>query len=1747
MDEAIKELLEDIAIGDRVRLLYVINDHQTEYEGVVVSISDYTIKLEKQDGRPIRLRLGNEIRSIEQVSDKISSTEEAKPRQSSPVVQPQVVSFATAGNQIMRNFVVLPPSQPFVYQKATLKSKIKELLKKSENREFVKTINSVSNSVEFAIKNHELKEKYHNSRAKILREWTNCQSDTDYEIFYSFLGMMAIDAEHFDNDAIEAFVRTKNYSLAAYAATKGERNDDADVLTLCALLSNESSEITQYISQICVAKRDTEILFRLLQMYKDDPAQCEAIAACVVQVFIASGATLRSPITPYHTAYDAASQMLEVIPTSWKVPSAALRFWERYKQYSYPSNQPCQQNEYLIGNIIKFDKQKWGFISPKPSIGANHFFYVSQVLTDSEYGILLRKALQCGKYNQLEVIYELGKSTYRPGDISATAIELSPAGAQEFLRRASSPIQSDSSPVDAGIIERFDHVKREGIIVANQAKFRFSIWNVIDPWLRAYLEQGTDIAKVDVRFDAVNMRAQAIRRPDVTENPFHDYDQFVSDEKRREWEAFVEERQKSKAAVDLDTIDPYEAIPYVELEPYKENRKNEQLVPFLWIQGSMEDRTDISRITSPYTSTSASSSQLENTPRSLIPSDLTPTMKELGRQDRESIALARKAMVEGRLEEAERAFEKALEGGRFNEAAICDYITLCMRQSERIGRAVQLLKTYGALIPSEKLLNLKISVYDKKKDYKELCILYEEAVRTAPSVWKKAHSLYRLIDAYLNLKDYRNALNACMQWEALYQQHKYSSDADKLQKGIHNVERKKAICLYHLGKKDEAKTIATSLLRINPSDTAANSIMSDSLSEYTFGAEEINEVAEDSEEANDSKLSPFVRFKIRELNLASVLKSPNIRDGKYIGSEVDRRREIDELLQRRKLSSQSRSDSLFAACKILDQTGEQGSGSKESSRKYRYAGRAMAAWGDSMVAQTHQLDTTRMAYLYALKTLTPTEAGPEQGWIDAYNRYIKSFFLAQQGANSLDEYVNEQNNRRDRDAANTDIFVDHTIPDVLMRDYLCGILLLVNAIENQQSRQNTFLNDLYNRNIELRKSVCAQLSLFIESSLPSPITRTQFCDAMKNAARVLKQRVEQFNSRIAEISSVLLLQPLSITQLDELEPERWSRYLTATDNTRLSTIYYRIVRRSQDFYGSGEFDSRAECIRAILLEVDKLQENIYKEPTDISYDILLPALNQMKIRLLEKQDELYQVYLPKITIEETIPPFRSPNGDVQIHFTVRNDLNYQAAESFQIVEISGQDVLRSVESQTIQLLRGGEEEEVSVTVKLSENANAAGSFTAKVSFSYKFSDAPQSISTKYQDVEMTFIIRSEDFHPFSNPFAAYEEHIMEDEAMFFGREEMANRIIDKIQTPDGKMNYGGAVALYGQTRTGKSSLLYHLQNKLLQKYGDDVVIWDMGNLGDQEVSSAYLNNFYYTMLEVGHESILDNESLREIVLGIGLEPPLDAILQSEGSASTLFNSYMRKLNAILRDKNKIIVLILDEFTYLHSYIKKGLLPEHFMHAWKALLEKNCIFAVIAGQDDMPEFVRENQNDFGVVELIKLNYLAERDAKDLIQKPLESRNSRNDLFRDDGGVDELYSLTAGSAYLTIILCSKLVSYLNEKGASTITKGIINDFIHTHVLGPNSFLLDKHFEPQVQERGREELTPINAELLLSIARQSKMAGYARLDDITCGNMPKEEIVPYLERLVDRNVLLREGRDGYRIYVKLLQKWLIDTRGA
>ena len=1753
MTEFAKELLEDVKPGDYVQLFCGV-----EIQGIVIKWSENILYIEKSDKTTAKILL-NSLQMLNLIKRGASESGEGNVRETAaPLLNDNLVhpvQDKPAEYRVLRPLTDLDPGRSVGFSASEAISDLRKQLKACENSVLKKAMGGILDSLNTAVKNKEISYKYHNLRSRVLRIWDDCQSEPDYKIFYFALGTLAVIAGDYEY-SLEPMVRAHKYTLAAYAAEKGNLTESAQVLSLCALLSGENPNIDQSIAEICTARKDPDVLETLLDLNKNDPDRCECIASCAYALFTASGGMLRSDLPLHCSAYDAAKQLLSSIPDGWRGRETAVSYWKEFQSYSYPktSAEPvtCACGT-LTGYVNVFNhEEKWGFISP------NHYFYIKQVRDDSERGILLRKMLEAGLWFRLEVSFRIGESAIRPGTSAATSIELTENGYREALERSNSQEQKGS--IDAYFPEYED-----GRIRSSDGKlYEFKWESIIDPWLRAYYSKNFEPQNQDVTFDVTGKRAINIRWRNPPDRDRETYACYVSEAEINAWNLYVSGETAKKDNLASAAEDVYTKYPYVDLEEWESIPETEEDSPLTWggktqIGVEKQSRTQ--------------EAHLEPASKVFAKSD-TGTAPVLTREARILAEQARKERIAGHLEQAAALFENALQAGGFDEKVLSDYIT-ALQQIGRVDDALAILKMYERRLSETKLLNLKIGLYDKKKDYTALCPLYESAFQMAATVSTKSHNLIRLIDAYIKIEKYENALKACNQWETFYNQNRYSSDAEKLKKASPHIARHKAYCYYFLGHKKEAREIATSLLRTNPADAISNRILDNTLENWkvSAGADDTENALiipstddfdgdgyddwgdadfGDGQNESQSQFSRFVRHRIQQADIAASLKSPNIRDGRYIGSVAEGQRDVKNLLNRQGVTPKAKSDSFFAICKLLEQI-EQNEAGKVNymAQKVRFSGKAMAAWGDVMVSQARQLDSARMAYLYALKILTPIDGHYEQEWVDSYNRYIKSFFLAQRGSNSLEEYINTQTNRPNRDRVNTDIFVKNRIPEVLLHEFAVGMLLLTEAIGSQKNRQTTFLEELYSKNPELRNAICGQLRYFLNSAAPSGVSKARFCDMMRHAAVKLKEHIAGLNQALTDISNILMQERISTEQLNGLKPDQWKEYLTGTDYSRLRSIYY-VVRRSQDYYSSGDFESRAECLRTVPLEVNELLQDIQNEPTDISYDIFLPALDQISLRLREKQRELYQTFLPKITIHETIQPSRMRNGKIHVRLTLENDLNYQAADFLRITKVEGLEIYGfEVTSPVVQSLRGGEETEIGLYVEIADSADASGSFDATVCFSYKCSDAPQNEITKSQSADFNFVIRNEAFEPLKNPFSAFEEKVMEDETMFFGRSTQIQQILDMIHTSDGGMNYGRAVAMYGQTRTGKTSLLYHLSNKLKSQYEDDLLIWDIGNLGeiDIEEGSAFMANFVYKLLDTGNEAIYRNKGLSNIVEESDLNPPLDQILEAPRFAVSLFNTYMRKLNEILRRERKLIILIADEFTYLHGYIKAGKIPQEFMRFWKALLQNNCIFAIIAGQDDMPEFMREYPNEFACMELLKLNYLAKEDAKQLIQKPLEEQNGRKDLFRNDGSVDEIYQLTAGSAYLTIILCSKLVSYLNEKGAYMVTKGIIADFLRTCVLCPNSFLMEKHFEPQIDERGHvKQLHTINEKILLSVARLSQAGGgYAMLSDITCGTLSRDEIQRYIDRLVDRNVLVKEGRDGYWIQVKLLEKWLINRMGA
>ena len=87
-----------------------------------------------------------------------------------------------------------------------------------------------------------------------------------------------------------------------------------------------------------------------------------------------------------------------------------------------------------------------------------------------------------------------------------------------------------------------------------------------------------------------------------------------------------------------------------------------------------------------------------------------------------------------------------------------------------------------------------------------------------------------------------------------------------------------------------------------------------------------------------------------------------------------------------------------------------------------------------------------------------------------------------------------------------------------------------------------------------------------------------------------------------------------------------------------------------------------------------------------------------------------------------------------------------------------------------------------------------------------------------------------DFKEIKNIFRDYSSgSVVKDEKMFFGRDRDINAVITNIRDENNRIISNRCVCIYGQTRTGKSSLLYHIKNKL-QDDANNIIV-DIGDVG----------------------------------------------------------------------------------------------------------------------------------------------------------------------------------------------------------------------------------------------------------------------------------------------------------------------------
>ncbi len=1081
-------------------------------------------------------------------------------------------------------------------------------------------------------------------------------------------------------------------------------------------------------------------------------------------------------------------------------------------------------------------------------------------------------------------------------------------------------------------------------------------------------------------------------------------------------------------------------------------------------------------------------------------------------------------------------------------SVIGDYVSMCIQIEGKAKEAAEILDGHKRDIEPNKFRNLSIMVYEKSKDYEKLLPLYHEAFQLGTSGNQgKSHALLRMIDAFIALHRYAEGLAACRQWLSFCEQCKYNSSYHTIAKARTGVRRKEAVCLYQLKQIDEAKAIASELILDNPSDQIARMILEETLDadqEAITSAEDSNlaffSFFSGTEEVSSEAIpDPFVLEQIQSVDIGSQIRR-RVSNNMYTGTLEEASYTIDRLLNPQTAQSHKvKAEARFIVCSLISQMKARYTTCPETwtdSYIRALSGRAMVFWGHSKIS-IGQLDTSRMAYLYSIKTLDSTETA----WQNAISCYLKSY-----SKGSLVDYVEQL----DRDNTFDLNSIEEDLPDIILPTFTIGFLDLINALDDKPQQRESLLEGFFADKAALANRMTKQAEELFGSH-GAINTADDFKVVIDRASTTIQTQNKRLEQQLSRIADTFMSSALSDELLESVEPSQWKKWLSNSDFERLRTLQAALIK-SQVFFETADFDSRAEALRFSMQDLGSLRDVISNQPTVLSFDVLRPFIDACISSLMRERSELYTGNQPELTFEEAAPAVLTPEGEVFVQLRVSNAKGCQTAKHivFDKENAISEEVLSVEGFEEIDLLQGGGTSDAVLTILVSDVVRMLGSFTIKLKIAFMTQDDSQASSRKAHEDEMTIVIANEDKEPLKNPYVGHVGNAITaaDDKMFYGRETEIADIVGKLRDEgSGKMIAHGAVVLYGQTRAGKSSLMAQIKNTAARTYGDSVLICNFGSIADVRSvpgdPDSFMAHFLYTLLDGCCDAVESNGLLSEEFDYKDLTPP-DEMLDKPAHAQAIFKTKMRKLSKLLEEKDVLLVLLIDEFTYIHGLINTGAVSEYFMRFWKSLLQNYYLFAIVVGQDDMPEFMREYENEFHSMEPRKVTYLDEASAKKLIREPLERENGKEGLFRDDA-VDEVYRLTAGSAYLTMNFCARLVSYLNEKGAPIVTKGLVRDFLGKRALGPAGFLERGNFESMLNERGHDELKAENTVLLHEIAKLAKSTRQVPISSIRCDGIDQDKIRALIDRLVNRDVLI-QTKDEVEIKVKLFERWLIETMG-
>ena len=693
---------------------------------------------------------------------------------------------------------------------------------------------------------------------------------------------------------------------------------------------------------------------------------------------------------------------------------------------------------------------------------------------------------------------------------------------------------------------------------------------------------------------------------------------------------------------------------------------------------------------------------------------------------------------------------------------------------------------------------------------------------------------------------------------------------------------------------------------------------------------------------------------------------------------------------------------------------------------------------------------------------------------------------------------------------------DYTVSEIDM--YMSGLSgykfddLLKNILVNEVN--NTLeLTLLAESNVDIKNRIIKEFEKFGKN--------TDCFDEFPTVVNEVKKRYNQYaeNPAFNFMSFISYLQTTAI--------------LLDKDINIVKNDFVKMVSHVTDFNTGQKYQVILDAYNNIMQKIDTIIPNLSTHPTEIGYETILPALELLKNNIHQRFVEIEQRVNPIIKIDILDSVGLEDNNTIELKIVIRNAGGSARNVHINKLKVSGNDL---IEDNNINIdFRLSADEEKTINIELHLCDNALKEKIAEVEFDIDYDDiyiANNQRITKSDKIYKTIEFEIKSFVEIENRFrqGAGGEELESGDSMFYGRDVIISNIQQAILT--GTKNQ---IAIYGQKRSGKSSLLNQIRGRLVSDELHSVICgkFSLQGLPDEELKPVrwILKSIAISLLR----------GIRDRGINKLNKSIISEFFSTESDDFTALREFIEYINTIEELQKSHFVIFIDEFTYLYQLIKDGRVNEDFMRRWIAFVETPGINlqAIVAAQDTLPHFMNESyaSNYFNKFSKEPLSYLSKEEALRLIKNPIKEVKFHNH------SEELIYEYTSGSAFFTQIFCTRLIDYLNsEKKTTVVGKDEIETVANRLCTGTDR-LEPSTFECLTKEADGSNFNELdNKKVLRAIAENTRAGGYIKLDNLDV-NLSRDQLEKVVDNLYSRRVISKQN-DGYSINVKLFVKWILNN---